>query len=92
VAPEALADDGAAAFDLTVDDSDALKGAVADCGDLIAFIVEQEEASEAEAACAEEHFSNEVAAALLVGSFLGEAPDAEAQQASTDFDACLGDD
>lgn len=75
---------------VTIEDRDALEAALADCGegDLILTLSELEPTPEA-LACAEEHLSDELVAAVVVDSLLGEQPSEEARAAADDFDACL---
>ncbi len=94
VSPEELFTDnglGAAGLSVPEERQDELKATVAGCGDLVELYVNEGGASEAEAACAREHLTNEVMSELFVLSFVVAEPSAELQTASDEMDACIGE-
>lgn len=74
---------------LALDDS-AVQGVGADlaaCGDVLGQVIPSDE--EEAVACAEQHITNEQAAAAIAYDVLGAEPNAELQTAIDDFQACI---
>ncbi len=94
VSPEELFTEnglGAAGLSVPEERQEDLKTTVAGCGDLVELYVTEGGASEAEAACAREHLTNEVMSELFVLSFVEAEPSAELQTASDAMDACIAE-
>lgn len=91
VSPQALVDSSnLSELGLAFDDPAAVESAVVGCGDgyLVLALTGTETTPEAQA-CADEHVNDEIVARVVVASFSGEEPDANAQAAAGAFEACL---
>ena len=91
VSPRVLVDSSnLSELGLAFDDPAAVESAVVGCGDgyLVLTLTGTEATPEAQA-CADEHVTDEIVAGVVIASFSGEEPDANAQAAADAFEACL---
>ncbi len=92
VTPEDLVEAGPLSdVGVTIGDEAAaeLERSLTSCGDLVALTIGGSEASAKELSCARDHLTNEIAAKAVVAGLRGEDPNADAEQAIADFQACV---